>query len=176
MAKSDVPIGFVYDPQTRGAINPHTGARLSRRQLEKPRIARETGTTGTFEAKARKAALLGPPVRLPRRLAVHYTGSGKNATRRELVGQTRYRVRTFPEVIGVISSLPRGAEVYVKMLARSRLVKYRGKRIASPLIWVSLSSIFRAEFVMQEYPEMARRRADFFDIRSYDIVVRAINP
>lgn len=175
MAIIDVPPGFAYDPKTRGAINPATGQKISRRQLERPRIARETGTSGSFEAKARKAALMGPPVRLPRRLKVHYTGAAQNAQRRELAGQTRYRVRTFPEVIGVISSLPKGAEVYVKMLARHQTVRYRGKR-GNPLIWVSLSSLFRAEFVMREYPAMAARRGDYFDIRAYDIIVRAINP
>ena len=175
MAIIDIPAGFVYDPKTRGAVNPVSGARISRRQLEKPRIAAETGTSGSFEAKARKAQLMGPPVRLPRRLKVHYTGTAVNAQRRELVGQTRYRVRTFPEVIGVVSSLPRGAELYVKMLARRTTVNYRGKR-ANPLVWVSLSSLFRAEFVMREYPTMASRRSDYFDIRAYDIIVRSINP
>lgn len=173
MAKPDIPAGFVYDPATRGAVNPQTGARLSRRQLEKPRIARETGTSGSFEAKARKAALMGPPVRLPRRLKVHHKPA--SGPRVELAGQTRYRVRTFPEVIGVISSLPHGAEVYVKMLAQSRTVRYRGES-RRLLHWVALSSLFRAEFVMREYPAMAARRNDFWDIRAYDIIVRAINP
>lgn len=173
MAIVDIPPGFVYDPKTRGAVNPQTGARISRRQLEKPRIARETGTSGSFEAKARKAALMGPPVRLPRRLKVHYKGAGQ--ARRELTGQTRYRVRTFPEVIGVISSLPNGAQVYVKMLARARVVRYRGKRSTNPLVWVSLSPLFRAEFVMREYPALASRRNEYFDIRAYDIIVRAVN-
>ena len=176
MAIIDIPPGFVYDPKTRGAVNPATGARISRRQLEKPRIARETGTSGSFEAKARKAVLMGPPVRLPRRLKVHYKGSGKNAVRRELVGQVRYRVRTFPEVVGVVSSLPNGAEIYVKMLARARMVRYRGKRVANPLVWVSLGTIFRADQIMREYPAMAARRADYFDIRAYDIIVRSVNP
>lgn len=174
MAKGDIPAGFVYDAKTRGAVNPQTGQRISRRQLERPRIAAETGTSGSFEAKARKTALMGPPVRLPRRLKVHYKGAGQ--ARRELTGQTRYRVRTFPEVIGVISSLPNGAEVYVKMLARALVVRYRGKRVANPLVWVSLGTIFRAEFVMREYPALAARRNDYFDIRAYDIIVRAINP
>ena len=173
MAIVDVPQGFVYDQKTRGAYNPSTGARLSRRQVEKARIAAESGTSGSFEAKARKATLMGPPVRLPRRLKVHHraVGGGRN-----VIPGDRYRVRTFPKVIVVVSSLPNGAEVYIKMLARSTLVKYRGKRIANPLRWVSLSSLFRADGIMREYPAMAQRRQDYFDIRAYDIIVRAINP
>lgn len=174
MARGDVPAGFVYDPKTRGAVNPTNGARLSRRQVEKPRIARETGTAGTFEAKAKKNRLMGPPVRLPRRLKVHHKPI--NGPRMELVGQVRYRVRTFPEVAGVISSLPAGAVVYVKMFARSRLVQYRGKRVASPLVWVSLSTLFRASGILRELPAITQKRADYFDIRAYDIIVKEIKP
>lgn len=177
MARVDIPSGFIYDQKTRGAYNPSTHERLSRRQVEKARIARESGTSGSFEAKAKKAALLGPPVRLPRRLKVHHkpVGGGPGA-RTELAGQTRYRVRTFPEVVGVISSLPAGAVVYIKMLARSRLVKYKGKRVTSPLVWVSLSTLFRAEGIMRELPLITQKRADYFDIRAYDIIVKEIKP
>lgn len=175
MAQTDVPAGFVYDPRTRGAVNPTTGERLSRRQVEKARIARETGTSGSFEAKALKTRLMGPPVRLPRRLKVHHKPLG-GGPRVELAGQVRYRVRTFPEVVGVISSLPPGAQVYIKMLARSRLVQYKGKRIASPLVWVALSTLFRAGGVMRELSEITRKRADYFDIRAYDIIVKSVGP
>lgn len=175
MARGDIPAGFVYDPTTRGALNPATGERISRRQLEKPRIARETGTSGSFEAKARKAVLMGPPVRLPRRLKVHYTGSSQGAQRRELVGQTRYRARTFGRALEILASLPQGAQVYVKILARRRQRNYRGRR-GSPLLWASLSRLFRVEYLVDELPDMSARRAEYEDIRAYDIIVRSINP
>lgn len=172
MAKMDVPQGFIYDQKTRGAFNPTTGARLSRRAVEKARIAAESGTSGSYEAKAAKRELMN--IRLPRRLKVHH--KTVHGPRIELPKQDRYRVRTFPEVIATISALPNGAEVYVKMYARSRLVKYRGKRIASPLIWVALGLTFRAEDVVRESRLMLTRRSDYFDIRAYDIIVRAIHP
>lgn len=177
MARQDIAAlgpGWEYDPRTRGAINPSTGQKLSRGKVERARIAAETGTSGTFYQKAKKNRLMGPPVRLPRRLKVHHKPI--NGPRVELVGQVRYRVRTFPEVAGVISSLPAGAVVYVKMFARSRLVQYRGKRVASPLVWVSLSTLFRASGILRELPAITQKRADYFDIRAYDIIVKEITP
>jgi len=174
MAKFDVPTGFVYDPQTRGAVNPATGERLSRRQLEKARIAAETGTSGSFEAKRRATAQrfgLQPGAKLPRRGPVHYQARGQ--TRRVLPGQARYRVRTLAAVASTIALLPRGAEVYIKLYGRAQQTKYQRR---ATLRWYSLSSIFRAEFLLQEWPSIQRNANDYYDVRAFDIVVRAINP
>ena len=171
MAKTDVPAGYTYNPATRGAINTATGERISRRQVEKLRIAAESGTSGSFEAKAKKQRLMGPPIKLPRRLKVHY--KPVNQPRRQLVGQTRYRVKTFPEVIAVIGALPRGAEVYIKLYGRPVGDEYQQSH---RLRWVAISKIFRAEEVMLEYRVIAANRANYYDIRWYDIVIRAINP
>src|SRR5690348_13996880 len=54
MAKRDVPKGFIYDNKTRGAFNPDTGDYLSRRQLEKTRLAQELNiqdANSIFETK-----------------------------------------------------------------------------------------------------------------------------
>lgn len=174
MARRDLPPGFIYDSQTRGAVNPATGDRLSRRQLEKARIAAETGTSGSFEAKRRATVQrfgLQPGARLPRRGNVYYQARGQ--ARRQLVGQTRYRVRTLSAVASTIALLPRGAEVYIKLYGRAQQSKYQRR---ATLRWYSLSSIFRAEFLLHEWPGIQQNASDYYDVRAFDIVVRAINP
>ncbi len=164
MARQDVPPGYTYNPKTRGAVNLATGEQISRRQVEKLRIARESGTSGSFEAKARKNKLLAPTpgVQLPRKLKRPHSLHG-------------YRVHTFYEVLAVIANLPKGAQVYVKALGRSKQVNYRGKK-RQTLIWFSLSSMFRAGDILREYPAMAATASQFYDIRAYDIIVRTIEP
>lgn len=162
MAKQDVPPGYRYNPTTRGATEIATGREISRRQVEKLRIAKETGTSGSFEAKRKRNVLLGPPVQLPRKLKRRHALHG-------------YRVHSIVEVVGVISSLPKGAEVYVRILARSKQVNYRGHR-RNVLVWATLGTIFRAGDIMREYPALAAVASQFYDIRAYDIIVKQIIP
>ena len=184
MAKQDIPPGYRYNPKTRGATEIATGAAISRRQVEKLRIARETGTSGSFEAKSAKNKLMAaqPSVRLPIRRKVYYRGQ-------ELTGQARYVVHDMASVVGVISVLPKGAEVYVKALIEDvrRDSRYLAKQKKRKWVWIVLSETFRASGILKEYPVMLHTLeqfkqtspldgSQFFRVKAFEIIVKRIAP
>lgn len=178
MAQRDTPTGYRYDPKTRGAVNLTTGESISRRQVEKLRIAQETGTTGSFEAKRKqRQEATADLFRFPRRLERKHAVYG-------------YRVHDWQRMIDTIDHLPPRAEVWVKVYGRSNLANpndespgFWSKRrhrwsgfYVKQLRWVSLSEFFQAQYLETVLPFMTRRMRDYTDIRAIDIIVRRILP
>ncbi len=137
MAKRDTPPGFVYDAKTRGAYNPQTGERLSRRDVEKTRLAREIGTRSTkniFEQKRAKNIKNEPtPI------------SGTSEYRGRALGKARALGLAPPAPPKIPRVLPRKLKVHYKGRGKFRRLVENQERYRVPHAdWSNLITIINA--------------------------------